>query len=475
MSEQRPIRIAVLGGDSTGKTSLVSRLTLDMVHEVHYPTRTQTNWLFEFIPRSNLAKAILDNSPHERLLLRSQSSQKPQPIFDSPSISPYILLSPLVFQSYINDFTKIKTQHKKSSSNNNHLKQLNLITSDTPYYSYLDSSKEIDHKKRKRNLTAGDINPKIKDIESSVKLPPNYIPPNYTPIPIDIIDTPGFKPEMVVPFLEVSLFRNLGKNVLKGLANEPRRPVSTTSLLVASGASELNGKIDGYIFVYSSVPELSHIRSPPQYSRSDSQINLNFAPNESLKDDSSGKTTVTTSSNSSYSWSSFQRKNDGGYSLLEIIRNSMLDAWTEFRNYQTRWNKGKESDVYSLVYSFKNMWKTEKERNEKLQQLRSFNTTLDSIDLEPSSPDAPPPAIIVCTHVGDPLSSPLLIEKGRALATQWKCGFVALDNMDDCNVDVSISLLIRDIVEKEKLLSGSNNGKNNNTTTANSLMNFIKV
>ena len=485
MNDHPPIRIAVLGGDSTGKTSLVSRLTLNMVHEVHYPTRTQTNWLFDFIPTSKLAKAILDGQAHERLLLRTQGSQGPQPIFESPAISPYVLLSPLVFQSFINGFTRVKNQYKNRSTN--HIKHIELTDRDTPFYGYIATSSNnggnYNNRQGVRRIGNNSYwsSSNIQKINSNLKIPENYIPPSYTPISIDIIDTPGFKPEMVVPFLEVSLFRNLGKNILHGLADEPRRPVSTTSLLVASGASELNGKIDGYVFVYSAVPELSQYTKPPDYTKKDSKVDPNAA---SFQESTQSSVSVSSqqdfsankiSTNPNRTWSSFSSVSDGGFSLLEIIRNSILDAWTEFRNYQNRWDKGKETDVYSLVYSLKNMWKTERERNEKLEQLRSFKTKLDSIDLEPSSPDSPPPAIIVCTHLNDPLASPLLVEWGRTLATNWECGFVAIDSMDDCNVDVAISLLIKEIAEKEKLLTAIMTTKKSNTGTGNSLMNFIKA
>ena len=66
------------------------------------------------------------------------------------------------------------------------------------------------------------------------------------PILVELIDTPSFNPQQVVPFLEASLYTNLDKEILGNLANEPRKPVSTNPLLVASGASELNGNINGY-------------------------------------------------------------------------------------------------------------------------------------------------------------------------------------------------------------------------------------
>ncbi|CAI4053901.1 uncharacterized protein SKDI_16G3450 [Saccharomyces kudriavzevii IFO 1802] len=414
-SEERPIRLAVLGGSSTGKTSLVSRLTVNIVHEVHYPTRNQTNWLFDFVPKSILARAILDEQAHERLCLRSPSSQTLEPIFPSPEISKNVLLSPLVFQASTDDFQTVRLQNKSHSK-----RSLSLEKSDSSSYQTIYNEayfKGVSNDKRDQF-----------NVIDNFRLPLNYIPPTYVPIQIDIIDTPGFSPDNVVPFLEVSLFRNLGKSILHGLADEPRQPVSTTSLLVASGASELNGKIDGYVLVYSAVPELNHIGGPPEYGYDVSKTNA-------------------------------EEVNDGGFELLKVIRNCILDAWTEFRNYEKRWEEGKEDDIYSLVYSLKHLWgKNSKEKNARIEQLRSYNTKLKSIELDPSSVDSPPPCIIVCSHINHELASPMLTEMGRKLATKWKYGFVGIDSMDDRNVDVAISLLVKEISEKMKLLVPNSNG-----------------
>lgn len=452
MADQRPIRLAVLGGELTGKTSFTSRLTVNIVHEVHYPTRQQTNWLFDFTPHSALAKTLLDTQVHERLLQRTQGSQAPEPIFSSPSITPHLLLSPLVYQAFLDDYTNVKIQYNNRSTN--HIKHVDLKVKDNPFYRYLGPDKDIlEDTKPVNTVTNSNVNilRSIKSGSSSLSisseetanLPDNYIPPNYTPISIDIIDTPGFNPEMVVPFLEVSLFTRLDKRVLRGLADQPRVPVSTTSMLVASGSSELNGKVDGYIFVYSAIPELNHIVKPPGY---EDLSNAN-------SDNDDGDSCNATTDSSSDFWSADNKRSDGGFSLLEVIRNCILDAWTEFRDYEKRWESGKEGDVYSLVYSLKAMWKTEQQRRARLAELRTFKTKLKSLNLDPSSPDSPPPCLILCTHVQDSMASPTLIEQGRNLASKWRCGFVAVDNMDDYNVDVAVSLIIREIVEKNKLLS----------------------
>lgn len=470
--EQRPIRLAVLGAESTGKTSLVSRLTLNIVHESHYPTRDQTNWLFDYIPHSKLAKTILDGQAHERLLRRTPNSQLLEPIFKSPLVSPNVLLSPLVFQAFIDNFTAIKTQSKnKTTSNNFFMKNLDLKKSGSSGSSSNDALH--DRNLQVRYATAAGTTgsgakstvvphrpvQQSRDDENSV--PKNYIPPSYAPIPIDIIDTPGFNPQMVVPFLEVSLFRNLDKSILRGLANEPRQPVSTRTLLVASGASELNGKIDGYILVYSAIPELLHynLSLPPEYEGSDDVAAVEKKEEE------------TTSSSESIA---------GGFPILRNIRACILDAWAEYINYKEAWEEGKEDDIYSLLHNFKNIWKSqesESSKNSKIKDLRSFKTTLPEIDLNPASPTSPPPCIIVCTHVDEPLASPVLIKKGRDLATQWNCGFVGVNNIEDYNVDVALSMIIKEIVEKEKLLSQrkkSSTESNNEYVNDNMFTNLIR-
>lgn len=445
MGDHRPIRLAVVGAELTGKTAFTSRLTVNIVHEVHYPTRQQTNWLFDFIPKSALARTVLDNQLHERILARTQGSQQPDPVFSSPSLSPHILLSPLVYQAFLDDYRNVKKQFASRSTN--HIKHVELKDRDNPFYSYLETGPEVASATPINTATNSNANI-LRSIRSgsstlddstefSIGLPSNYMPPEYTAIPIDIIDTPGFNPEMVVPFLEVSLFTKLDKRVLRGLANQPRVPVSTTSMLVASGASELNGKVDGYVFVYSAIPELNNDISPPEYD----------SISQAVSD------TGLTSTLSGDFWSASSRRTDGGFSMLQVIRNCILEAWGEYRDYEKRWQEGKEGDVYSLVHSLKTVWKTEQQRRENLAKLRRPNKNLKTLNLDPSSPDSPPPCLVLCTHVHDPMASPALVELGENLATQWRCGFVAADNMDGYNVDVAMSLIVREIVEKNRLLS----------------------
>ncbi|AET38922.1 uncharacterized protein Ecym_3437 [Eremothecium cymbalariae DBVPG len=441
---EKPIRIAVLGGSCTGKTAFISRLTIDIVHEVHYPTREQTNWLFTYNPHDPVARAILDERAHERCYYNNNNSIE-EAVFKTPNIKDDVLLSPLIYQSFIEDYHHIRSSVESGQRS---FDQKLLLKSDNPYYQYVPKSDDTTRKRANRRASIGfhmtDISLKH---ENKQVLPSVYEPPRYTDILIDIIDTPGFNPDMIVPFLEVSLFSNLDKSVLRGLADQPRTPVSTQSMLVASGASELNGMIDGYIIVYSAIPELNH-PDPPDYGSSSSahhdqnkSIGKTPSPlyNEEKLKSTLIKNDLTTDSS------------DGGFSLLHAIRSCFLDAWTEFRNYQRRWIQRNESDAYSLNYIFKHSWKSEQDYNQKIKALSLFNAPVDQIDLNPESPDSPPPILIVCTHIMDPLHSPMLVDWGKKLAVEWNCGFVALDSMVDVNVDIAMSCMIRDIVEKEKL------------------------
>ncbi|SCU82200.1 LADA_0C03708g1_1 [Lachancea dasiensis] len=451
-SDDEPFRIAILGGSATGKSSLVSRLTVGMAPEVHYPTRKQNKWLFSFDPTGELARTLMDERPHQRQLVRTGILGNL--LFESPQITPLVLLSPVMFQAFANEWKETR----KLSLNQNSKQSSRILDPRNEVYNYeqrqIPEGTSSDHSRTM--LTNSDTNIRRtilanNQTHSSTEfvLPKGYDPPTFSPISVDIVDTPGFNPDMVVPFLEVSLFRNLDKDVLKGLANEPKKPVSTTSLLTASGASDLNGSINGYIFVYSAVPELNHGAEPPTYDDAGHDDNLGLTAYSS--NDSRHTSITPVSSNASAA----EREPDGGLFLLTTIRNCILDAWAEFRDYQQRWAEGKEGDVYSVMYNFKQMWKSQKQRDKKLKQLRSFHTKPNAVDWNASSPNSPPPCIIICTHVNDSLASPLLLERGQELALNWGCSFVGIDSIDNCNVEVALALLVREFIEKQKIIKSA--------------------
>lgn len=436
MSE-KPIRVAVLGGSSTGKTALVSRLTVDIVHEVHYPTRKQTNWLFTFKPSSPLARFLLDRKCHARVKLRTRKNID-RPLSESPEITPNVLLSPFIYQCITKEYKGVRDSKVKEDG---------VIKRDNNIYEYLDSHDEL-NERNTNSMTNNDGNivsqtrrKSSLSVEEQEKhnltafRAVGYVPPSYTEIPIDIIDTPGFNPDMVVPFLELSLFSNLGKSILRGLADEPRRPVSTQPLLVASGTAELNGRVNGYFLVYSLVPELNKIDAPPSY---------DDAPKDLIEDTDDLLTCGSNTSRGKSTWNDFS---DGGFNLLTTIRNCVLDGWKEFRNYQKITKNSGERDIYNLMDSLKTMWKTELHSKEKEKQ--KLMETLSEMNLEPDHPDSPPPVIIIGTHLCHELSSPVLLQWGKNLALNWNCGFVALDSITDDNVDVALAMLIREIIEKD--------------------------
>lgn len=378
----------LLGGQAVGKSTFANNIYSKFFRETYYPTHKSTILLFEYLAKTEKARTILDEyGGLEGKKLITQGND--------------IQLSPTIFQSYTRGIVEVKKRRSSSSGSGGKLIK-------NQYYSYK-------YPDAKANSSA------ISD--------DSYTTPQTSPILIELIDTTPFKPELVVPFLEVSLYRNLDKEDLYNLANEPRRPVSTNPLLVASGASELDGNVNGYIFMYSAVPSLN----PPSY-------------DDVLSPATSRNSAVSETSTSS-------GPSEDPLTLLEIMRGAILDAWREYRNYQKKWKKGSEGDVFSLVYGIKQLWKMKsfEEEQQKLTELRKISSILDDIDLDPSSEDSPPPILIVCTHAEHIGKSPKLIEAGKKLANDWKSSFILVENENRVNVEESIALLIREIVERRKL------------------------
>lgn len=383
INDDKPIRIALLGGARSGKTSIISKLTLGSFRDTYYPTQQTQPILFHYLPQLPLARSILNENDMKHTLL-------------FVSERPKLVLSPVIYQA------------------------LSKITPDKPFDGQLDKGDVI--------------------VKSSNELYTTYhIPgdkdqiPKVSPILVELIDTVAFNPDQVVPFLEASLYVKLDKDILRKLADEPRRPVSTNPLLVASGASELNGSIDGYFFVYSAIPSYT----PPSYA--------DIEPTSS---------TSTTSSASSLSSQHLNLKCDTSFSLLSIMKQTLDEAWKEYYTYKTRWEQGKESDIFNFKTALKNFWKERTNAQVEAQRVetRANLTKLKLLDnlVDPADPSCPPPVWVICTHTKSPLASPKLIEDGERLAKFWKCGFVPLD-VDDDTTDEALSLIIREILERLKL------------------------
>lgn len=369
INDTTPIRVAVLGGSKTGKTSFVSKLTQGIFSDTYYPTIKNNTSLFAFNPRE-IARYILGS---KELLGRNIGR---------------VVLSK-VLQSVTSNFSNV------SAVTGPNLQDITINSSNNTFISY--NYKQDDESKL----------------------------PHITPILVEIIDTPAFNPNQTVPFLEASLYMNLDKSVLKNLANEPRRPVSTNPLLVASGAGELNGSIDGYFYVYSAIPSYN----PPGYDAVASEDNSNNS-----------------SSNSSSA-------NNNSFLLLETIKAALDDAWMEFYTFKQKWEEGKETDLYSLknavktVLFNKNIDEDEKDKFSK----RKFYKDLMELSKNPADANSPPPIWIICTHCDSPLASPNLIQDGINLSRNWECGFIALDLNSGYDDEKALALMIREITHRRML------------------------
>ncbi|TID31193.1 hypothetical protein CANINC_000241 [Pichia inconspicua] len=185
---------------------------------------------------------------------------------------------------------------------------------------------------------------------------------------VEIIDTPGVCSEELIPFLERSLDNRLAKDILGGLANNYNTKFRSkmTPILVASGASELNGEVDGYLLFYSAVPS----ELPPSYEE--------------------------------------QENSEDELRIIEDLYECIQEAWKDFSKYKKGWIEGKEYDEMSLSASIKQLWSKEKEKG-------TFVNILT------------PPIILVCTNSKSDRAAPLLVQKGKQLAKKWNCQFVEKD------------------------------------------------
>ena len=137
-----PVRIALLGGPKSGKSSVVSKVTLGHFRDTYYPTHLVVPILFSYHATSLVARAILDelDTKHSLGLLTSVSS---------------VSLSPVIYQAYSKTLKsdKLPTQIKNDV-----------------YLTHLHHSE-------------------------------TYVPPEVSPILVELVDTPAYNPTMVVPFL----------------------------------------------------------------------------------------------------------------------------------------------------------------------------------------------------------------------------------------------------------------------------------
>lgn len=371
-SQTKPLRIALLGAEKSGKTAFLAKLMSGTFTQTYYPTHTVNPHIFQFAP----------NPPSSVLLDEYATLQNYTEILQLQHIS----LSKAIVERLRKN--QVSFQRRGKSSSKSARRYSESKTNGTLY-----SCTSPDNLRRE-----------------------DYAVPQISSICCEMVDTPSFQPEQVVPFLEASLDVKLAPDVLHNLAAEPKRDHSTKALIIASGASELNGSIDGYMFVYSCVPSLN----PPLY--------------EELITDG-GET----------------NKGDDPINLLRCMKNTLVDAWQQYRQYKMGWEKGKEGDVFSLVYSIKSLWKNKATEDQQKKKHRITPTTSpESVNSSASDgdPEDTPPMLIVCTHTDCEMKSPKLIDQGRKLASRWGCSFVEASSLTGQGIEESLALMIREVVER---------------------------
>lgn len=481
-AETDTLRIAILGTEEVGKTSFINRLTMKFVPESHYPTLKSTNWLFQFEPVNELTRLVLDEHKHERMLYNSQHSKDEtskvnQCIYQTPNLSDHLVISNKLFSKEINDFAAFKKRYLNASSEilvaeselmkrcnpfygyNEHFTGLfdnhslkpsvsnstnslkPLRTSDTsnsvlinptlsPVSTFpslnASASHDVFHNNVDSILEEDDIIP-IYDAshnfsvtkEQTLKkytpiLPKMYSPPFISNILIDIIDTPAFNVSTMIPFLEVSLFRdNLGVPYLQEERNKRDYNENVGTMLTFSGSSELNGKIDAYVLVYSCYPTETE---PPMYNSESNSLPMTNSDDRS-----------------------HDRSHDTQEHLLKDIvtmKEMLVDAWRNYKQYVDAWKEGNEGDVYSLMYNLRKKW----------DKIPLANKTGRHSKIDEDMP----PIVIVATHTLAELSSPLLLEEGKKLAIEWGCSFIAVDNYIDYQCEEALGVIVAESVSYRK-------------------------
>ncbi|KAM9936275.1 hypothetical protein OXX80_004172 [Metschnikowia pulcherrima] len=375
-----PVRLAFLGGPRTGKTATISKLSCGTYRDTYYPSRKTTPVLFTYAPQTPESTLILDQHNSKQLLEHASARDD-------------LLLSPVISEALL------RASVKSSSAGSAH--DIHLAPHGARNDVYATS--------RDGGSAAAEI----------------------SPILAELIDTPAFNANQFIPFLEASLHARLGKDVLRKLADTPRQPVNTEPLLVASGAGEMNGAIDGYFLTYSAIPSVE----PPNYDESNTQVSPTTSV-ESFDSYNSDGTLKTASFGAS--------KNDTTFSLLPVIKAGLEEAWSEYYTYKTRWDQGKEKDIFSIKSALRTMFDGKSSFNVDVPQNKLLQTSMN-----PADPSCPPPIWIICTHKDSPLASPKLINDGKKLAQLWRCGFLAVDVAQD--IDQVLALMIREVVERRSL------------------------
>ncbi|CDK28587.1 unnamed protein product [Kuraishia capsulata CBS 1993] len=387
----KPVRIAILGGERAGKTSMIYRATTGRSSETYYPTTTNRPTLFEFYPRSQKSRVLLDTDANLHDL---------QPLLeDNTMVLPVSIL--------------------KADSGNDKTSSTSPRSAHIPVN---DNSTQAPHKSTKQQS-------KLKNSIYAIRHTQGESSREITPILLELIDTSPAKQEQLIPFIEASLDIKLSPDILHNLATDMRREHSVKPLIVGSGAGDLNGAVDGYFLVYSSVPNIlppSYEVSPTSTTRADGKRNSDVSFLESVD---------------------VRSANSNPVELIKMIKICVGEAWREFKRYKSAWDLGKEGDIYSLSYSVKTLWKRNKKKQEssipeEVPSENMFDRELKDRDL--------PPMCIICTHSDSDMKSPKLISRGKQLAKMWDCGFVEVSGSNGENIEEAISMVIRDIVERQR-------------------------
>lgn len=428
-NDTKPIRVAVIGGKRTGKTSLIANLEWGGHNDTYYPTTQVHPTLFEFTPTSSLARAAFDElSPDAIQNLAVEIAKKGGSLCLSPSVQAALqrnkATSMLATAQKLRRSSSTKSNRRASDNLLGAAETGYVIHSKNPVYVTYNSKKEL----QEYALLAPSFGTSAQNTDLSWPLP------QVSPILVELIDTPSFNPDQVVPFLEVSLHKRLTKDELHNLANEPAKPVLANPLLVASGASEMNGNVDGYIFVYSAVPS-DH---PPSYEEGTNSVSATGSAQLG------GVLTPVATNSSSESMTNA----DSPVGLLETIRVGLTQAWKEYHTYTSLWSQGQEEDIYLFKQAMKNMWRLGSNATPAPVLTKNSIEGVNVVDT-PNGNAGLPPIWIVCTHIDSPLKAPKLVQEGMKKAKEWGCGFVTVDN--DRPADASLALMIRDIVETNRM------------------------
>ncbi|ODV61599.1 uncharacterized protein ASCRUDRAFT_75589 [Ascoidea rubescens DSM 1968] len=342
---------------------------------------------------------------------------------------------------YCNGLSSVVSNRTLTQFNSNLTATPSLLSSSSSsIYSEFSANSNLDLNSDKNLACIGEYNNNFNVIDDNSNN--NHNPPEISPIFVELIDTPGFQPVNIIPFLELSLNTRLSENQLGNLIDGSMRTnITQQSLIIGSGLGELNGKIDGYILMYSCVPHLNN-DEPPSYE--------NVVGSESNKGNNSDK-------------------NDMANSLkaLGVIRDTIVEAWIEFLVYQEKTNKIVEGDIFSLSYTLKQLWKNEQLEEHEKKMSKKLHSKYDAENLRNSPSEFEklkdriirnyflPPIMIICSNIENKKMSPVLVEEGKKIAKDWNCSFITIDSSIGYGVEEALSLMIRDSIENKKLKRGN--------------------